>query len=287
MGITRLSITRPLSMLMIILGLVVLGYRALTEMPVDRYPTVDFPFVSVVTVFPGAGPEDAEDLVVKPIEDAVAGIAGIDQILSTAQEGVGFVVVAFKEGVDGDQAAIEVERQVATVRGQLPAEAYDPSIIKADINAIPIMEIILSGPQGQDVLYEEARDNIKPHLQTISGVAAVNISGGRDRQIQVDANPAKLAAYGIPLESIQQALALNNLTFPAGSIEEGRQRTSVRSVGEFTSLEDIRNVVVAGGPSPFGGGGRSTPGQDTSGLVFLRNVASVSEGFKDASQVLR
>jgi HAE1 family hydrophobic/amphiphilic exporter-1 len=287
MGLTRISIARPLTMLMIILGLVVLGYRSLTEMQVDRYPAVDFPFVSVVTVFPGAGPEDVEDLVVKPIEDAVAGIPGIDQLLSIAQEGVGVVVVAFEEGVDGDQAAIDVERQVATVRGGLPTEAFDPSIIKADINAIPIIEIILSGPQGQDALSEVARDDIKPRLQTIRGVAAVSISGGREREIDVEADPANLAAYGIPLEVVQQALVMNNLTFPAGSIEEGRQKTSIRSVGEFTSLEEIENVVVAGGPSSFGGGGRSIPGQDNSGLVFLRDVASVREGFEDQTQVLR
>lgn len=287
MGITRLSISRPLTMLMIILGLVVLGYRSLTELQVDRFPAVDFPFVSIVTIFPGAGPEDVEDLVVKPIEDAVAGIPGIDQLFSTSQEGVGFVVVAFKEGVNGDQAAIDVERQVATVRGQLPSEALDPSIIKADINAIPIMEIILSGPQGQDALFEVARDDIKPHLQTVKGVAAVNISGGRESEIHVEADPAKLAAFGIPIEVVQQALTLNNLTFPVGSIEEGRQKTSIRSVGEFTSLEQIEDVVVAGGPSPFGGGGRSTPGEDTGGLVFLRDVASVGEGFADKGQVLR
>jgi HAE1 family hydrophobic/amphiphilic exporter-1 len=272
---------------MIILGLVVLGYRSLTELPVDRYPSVDFPFVSVVTIFPGAGPEDVEDLVVKPIEDAVAGISGIDQLFSTSQEGVGFVIVAFEEGIDGDRAAIEVERQVATVRGQLPAEAFDPSIIKADINAFPIMEIILSGPQGQDALFEAARDDIKPRLQTIRGVAAVSISGGREREIHVEADPAKLAAYGIPLEVVQQNLVLNNLTFPAGSIEEGRQNTSIRSVGEFASLEDIENVVVAGGPSPFGGGPAPMPGQDSSGLVFLRDVATVGEGFEDQVQVLR
>ncbi len=288
MGITRLSITRPLTMLMIILGLVVLGYRSLTELQVDRYPSVDFPYVSIVAIFPGAGPEDVEDLVVKPIEDAVAGIPGIDQLFSTSQEGVGFVVVAFEEGVDGDQAAIDVERQVATVRGQLPNEALDPSIIKADINAIPIMEIILSGPQGQDALFEIARDDIKPRLQTIRGVATVNISGGREREIRVEADPAKLAAFGLPLEAIQQALTLNNLTFPVGSIEEGRQKTSIRSVGEFTSLEQIENVVVAGGPSPYGGGGGgSMSGQDTGGLVYLRDVAAASEGFADKAQVLR
>ncbi len=288
MGLTRLAINRPLTMLMIILGLVVMGYRSLNEMQVDRYPAVDFPFVSVVPVFPGAGPEDVEDLVVMPIEDAVAGISGIDQIFSVSQEGVGFVVVAFEEGIDGDQAAIEVERQVATVRGNLPTEAFDPSIIKADMNAIPIMEVVLNGPQGQDELYEIALDEIKPRLQTIKGVAAVSVSGGREREIQVRPDPGKLAAYGIPLEAVQQTLTLNNLTFPAGSIEEGRQKTAIRSVGEFTSLEDIENVVVAGGPSPFGTSGPAPEtGEDAGGLVYLRDVATVREGFEDTSQILR
>lgn len=289
MGLTRLAIRRPLTMLMIILGLVVMGYRSLTLLQVDRFPQVDFPFVSIVTVFPGASPEDVENLVVTPIEDAVAGIPGIDQIISQANEGFGFVVVAFVEGTDGDQAAIEVERQVASVRGQLPDEATDPSIIKANINAIPVMEIVLSGPQGQDALFEVAENRIKPRLQTIQGVASVNVSGGREREVQVLADPARLAAFGLPLESIQQALALNNLTFPVGSIEEGRQKTSIRSVGDFSSLAEIENVVVAGGPNPFGrgGGAPAPPGQDRGGLVYLRDVASVQEGFKDRTQILR
>lgn len=282
MGLTRLAIRRPLTMLMIILGLVVMGFRSLTLLQVDRFPQVDFPFVSIVAVFPGASPEDVEDLVLEPIEDAVAGLSGIDQITSQANEGFGFVVIAFLEGVDGDQAAIEVERQVASVRGQLPDEVQDPSVIKADFNAIPIMEIVLSGPQGQDALFELAENRIKPRLQSIQGVASVSVSGGREREIQVFADPARLAGFGLSLDSIQQALQLNNLAFPVGSVEEGRQKTSIRSVGDFASVEEIEGVVVAGGPNPFG-----PPGQSSSGLVFLRDVAEVREGFKDNTQILR
>ncbi len=284
MGLTRLAIRRPLTMLMIILGLVVLGYRSLTMLQVDRFPKVDFPFVSVVTVFPGASPEDVEDLVVKPIEDSVAGISGVDQITSISSEGFGFVLVAFVEGTDGNQAAIDVERQVATVRGQLPSEAEDPSIVKADINAIPVMQIVLSGPQGQDALFELADEKLKSRLQTIPGVASVSVSGGREREIHVYPDPAKLAAYALPLASIQQALAANNLTFPVGSVEEGRQKTSVRSVGKFTNLEDIRNVVVAGDPR---NSNNTKSNQDKAGLVYLRDVATVQEGFKEKTQMLR
>lgn len=272
MGLTRLSINRPLTMLMIILALVVMGYRAFTFMPLDRFPKVDFPFVTVVTVFPGASPEDVEDLVVKPIEDAVAGIAGIDQLTSRSTEGLGTVTIAFVEGVDGNQAAIDVERQVATVRNQLPTEAEDPTIIKADINAIPIIAATLNGPQDQEILYDIANDELKARLQAIDGVASVSISGGREREVQIQADPAKLAAFSLPFSAIQQAVSANNVTFPAGSLDEGRLKTSVRSVGEFEAVGEIENVVVK---------------DEKGSLVYLRDVATVKEGLKDLEQILR
>jgi HAE1 family hydrophobic/amphiphilic exporter-1 len=272
-------------MLMLILALVVMGYRAFTFMKLDRWPKVDFPFVTVVAVFPGASPEDMEDLVVKPIEDAVAGISGIDRLSSRATEGLGTVTIAFVEGTDGNSAAVDVERQVAGVRNQLPAEAEDPTIIKADINAIPIMVTTLSGPQNQETLFDIANDALKPRLQALDGVASVNISGGREREIQVFADPAKLAAYGISLNSVQQALATSNVTFPAGSLDAGRLKTSIRSVGEFTSLAEIENVLVKGGSNNNQGGGNQN--QAAAGTVYLRDVATVKEGLKDRVQYLR
>ncbi len=289
MGLTRLALRRPLTMLMIILGLVIMGYRAYTFLQLDRFPRVDFPFVTVVTVFPGASPEDVEDLIIKPIEDAVSTISGIDTINSRATEGVGTVTIAFVEGTDGNAAAIEVERQVASVKGQLPDEAQDPTIIKADLNAIPILVLALSGPQSQDALFDLADNTLKPRFQTIPGVASVSIAGGREREVQVNIDPDKMAAYGLSLNAVQQALAANNLSFPAGSIEEDRQKISVRSVGKFTSLEQIRNIVVNTGPPGGGnGGGQPKPaGQDTGGYIYLRDIAEVTYGFKDRDNLLR
>lgn len=288
MGLTRLALRRPLTMLMIILALVVMGYRAYTFLQLDRFPSVDFPFVSVVTVFPGASPEDVEDLIIEPIEDAVATISGIDRIISQATEGVGTVTIAFVEGTDGNAAAIDVERQVSSIKAQLPAEAEDPTVIKADLNAIPVLVMALSGPQSQDALFDLADNKLKPRLQAVPGVASVSITGGREREVQVNVNPAKLSAYGLSLGAIQQALSANNLTFPAGSIEEGRQKLSVRSVGEFKSLRDIENIVINTG-QPGGGGdkGPKLVGQDTGGFIYLRDVATVSYGLKDRDSKLR
>ena len=148
MGLTRLAIRRPLTTLMIILGLVVMGYRALTLLAIERFPTVDIPVVSIVTNYPGASPQDVVDLVIKPIENAISGVSGIDQINSTASEGVGSVIIIFAAGTNSNQAAIDVERQVATVLNQLPTGAQQPRVTKADPNAIPIMQIVLNGPQN-------------------------------------------------------------------------------------------------------------------------------------------
>lgn len=285
MGLTRLSVRRPLTMLMIILGLIILGYRGFTLMQVERYPAVDFPFISIVTVFPGASPDDVETLIVKPIENAVAGIPGIDYVQSVSNEGFGFVVAAFQEGVDGNQAAIDVERQVAAIKGTLPSDATDPSVVKADINAIPIMNIILSGTQSQDELFKLAEDDVKPLLQSVKGVASVSVAGGRTEIIAVKLDGKKLSAYKLPIGSLTQSFALSNMTFPVGSLEEGRQKSSLRSVGSFQSLAEMEDMVVSGAPSSMGGGGGAPAraGVDTGGLVYLKDIATIEPSFEDVA----
>ena len=288
MGLTKLSVNRPLTMLMIILALAVLGWRGFTMMQVDRFPPVDFPIVSVVVVYPGASPQDVEDQVIKPIEDAVAGIPGVDHIQSVSNESVGYVVVQFLEEVDGNQAAIDVERQVATIKGSLPDDAKEPSVLKADFNAIPIMNIILSGSQSQDELFKLAEDTVKPSLQAINGVASVSVAGGRDRIIAVKLDAQKLTAYELPISSVNQTFAINNLTFPIGTLEEGRLKSSIRSEGSFQSLAEINNMVLSGGYNPRASGGRPAPaGSDTGGLVYVRDVATVEDTFEDTSVLQR
>lgn len=271
MGLTRLALKRPLTMLMIILTLVIMGWQGYNRLLLDSFPAVNFPFVSVTVIFPGASPEDVEDLVLKPLEDAISTISGIDELNATASEGVGTIVVAFVEGTDGNAAAIDVERQVSSARGQLPSEAEDPVVGKFDINAIPVLIMSLNGPQSQSALFELADTDIKTRLQAVPGVASVSVSGGREREVQIFIDQAKLAGFGLSLDDVQKKLRENNLTFPGGSVEEGRQKVSVRSVGEFTSLEDIENLVV----------------RESGGKVYLRDVATVQMGLKDRNSILR
>ncbi len=271
MGLTRLALKRPLTMLMIILTLVIMGWQGYNRLLLDSFPAVDFPFVSVTVIFPGASPEDVEDLALKPLEDAISTISGIDELNATASEGIGTIVVAFVEGTDGNAAAIDVERQVSSARGQLPSEAEDPVVGKFDFNAIPVLIMSLNGPQDQSTLFEMADTDIRTRLQSVPGVASVGIAGGREREVQIFVDQAKLAGFGLALDDVQSKLRQNNLTFPGGSVEEGRQKIAVRSVGEFSSLEDIENLVL----------------RENGGKIYLRDVATVQYGLKDRTSILR
>lgn len=269
MGLTRLAIRRPLTMLMIVLGLIILGLNGYTLLKVDRYPELNLPFVAAIVIYPGASPTDIEIEVVKPIEDAVAGVSGLDYMQSTARESVGIVLAAFKTNVNADQAAIDVQRALDNV--SLPDDAETPIIYKADIGAMPIMNLAINGPQPLEEKYRIATDVIKPRLLSQQGVAAVNVTGGLEQEIQVQVDPLKMAGYHVSLTQLVGALMQENVNVPAGSITTGAERAAVRSLGRFTTLQEIENVLVS-----FG-----------SGRVYVKDVAQVADTHKEIEEKLR
>src|SRR5919201_1163183 len=177
MGLTRLAVTRPLTVLMGLLGLVIMGGVAYTYLKIDRLPPISIPFVSVNVAYTGATAQDVEQLITQPIENAVAGMPGVASITSTSSEGTSNVNVQLADGTDANTAALEVERRVAPIRNRLPADAGDPRVNKADPNAFPVMNVALTGG-SLDQLYQVANDQFVPGLQSVPGVASVNISGG-------------------------------------------------------------------------------------------------------------
>src|SRR5437868_2568030 len=195
MGLTRLAVTRPLTVLMAILGLVIMGGVGYTYLKIDRLPPISIPFVSVNTSYTGATAQDVELLVSEPIENVVAGMPGAVSITSTSSEGNSSVNVQLADGTDATQAALEVERRVAGIRNRLPTDAGDPRVNKADPNSFPIMNVGLTGA-SLDQLYQVANDQFVPALQSVPGVASVSISGGLATEIQVRLDYNKLAAYG-------------------------------------------------------------------------------------------
>jgi HAE1 family hydrophobic/amphiphilic exporter-1 len=272
MFLTRLAVVRPLTVLMGLLGLVIMGAVSYTFLKIDRLPPISIPFVSVNMAYTGATAQDVELLIAEPIENAVSGMSGVYSITSTSSEGNASVFVQLVDGTDPTQASLEVERRVNAIRNKMPADAGDPRVNKADPSQQPIMEVALTGT-SLDQLFDVANNQFVPNLESIPGVAQINISGGLQREVQVRIDYAKLAAYGITLAQVNTALTNANVDAPVGSLQQGQAQLDVRSLGAFQTLDDLSQMVVA---------------QSSSGApILLRDVADVGNGYKPTTQAQR
>src|SRR5919198_1539767 len=274
MGLTRVAIYRPVAIVRLSAARAARGVVASTPLPIDRLPRISFPFVRISVSYPGAAPEDVESLVTKVIEDAVVGVNGINNITSTSIEGNSNVGISFVEGTDVNQAAIDVARKVDQARRLLPTDAGDPSIFKADVNAFPVMNVAVSSERlGLQDLYQVVTEEIQPLLQSVNGVADVNVVGGLKRQIQVRVDPVKLQSYGLSLTQVQNALAQQNIALPGGPIRTSKQVFNTRTQALAQKPDDLRTIVVnTQNINPNIGTG---PGGSP---VFLSDVADVIDG---------
>ena len=273
MALTRLAVTRPLTVLMALLGAGHHGRRQL-HVPQDRSAAARSASRSSASTraIPGATAQDVEQLVTQPIENVVAGMPGAVSVTSTSSEGNSSVNVQLADGTDATAAALEVERRVAGIRNRLPADAGDPRVNKADPNSFPIMNVGLTGG-ALDQLYQVANDQFVPALQSVPGVASVNISGGLATEIQVKLDYAKLAAYGVTVAQISTALTNANVNAPVGTLDQGATTLNVRSLGAFNTLDDLGDLVIT----------QTTTG----GPILLRDLATISRGYKQQTQYQR
>jgi HAE1 family hydrophobic/amphiphilic exporter-1 len=262
MWLTRLSILRPVTITMLVVAILVLGLRSLVSIPVELYPNIELPFVSITTVYPGAGPQEVETLVTKPIEDAISLISGVKNVTSTSQEGVSSVGVEFYLGTNLDVAATDVREKIDAIRSQLPRDVAAPVILKVDIAAIPVLSFGISSPRPPQEIRRVADDIIKDRLSKVAGVAAVGIAGGEVREILVAVDRGRLDAYNLSIGQVNQALQTANLNLPSGRVTEGRREYAIRAVGEFHSVDEIRNLRL--------------PTADGS-AIYLHDVADVRD----------
>ncbi|MDR7416086.1 MAG: efflux RND transporter permease subunit [Armatimonadota bacterium] len=273
MWLTRLSIRRPVLVLMAWVALGVIGLRLLWAMPVELLPNIEFPVVSIVTVYPGAGPQEVETSVTKPLEDAVGTVSGIREIQATSQEGLSLVVVQFQLGTDLNAATAAVREKVDAVRAQLPRDVLAPVVQRFSFSAFPILSLSLTSATRSPLqLRELVDDRLKPRLEQIGGVANVEVIGGQTREIRIAVDRDRLQAYGLGLGQFTAALAQENLNVPAGFLKEGRREYAVRALGEFTSLEELRDLRLG------------LPG---GGSVRLGDVAEVTDGVGERTQLSR
>lgn len=263
MILSDLCIRRPVFAAMLVGALVVIGAFCYQRLGVDLFPRVDIPTVTVTTTLVGAGPEEIETRITKPVEEAINTINGIDELRSVSVEGMSQVLVLFHMERPLDAAAQDVRDKVATIVAQLP-EGTDPPIVdKFDIDATPIMYLTVSGSRDLKQLTELAKKQVKEPLEGLLGVGAIRLVGGREREIQVAVESAALAGYRLTAPEVAQAIAAQNVEVPGGRLVTGPQETAVRTLGRVGAVDEFGAIQVA-----------NRDGKP----VRIRDLGSVSDG---------
>ena len=240
-----ICIRRPVFALMLIMALVVVGGTSYFKLGVDRLPSVELPTLRVSTALPGASPVEVESQVSRIIEEAVNTVAGIQELRSISAPGNSTVIITFDLRRDIDTAAQDVRDVVSTVLRKLPKEAQPPSVFKFDNDSFPIMTLTLSGDRSIRELTELADKIVKVQLERSSGVGGISIVGGASRSLNLTVDADRLAAYGLPVTAVRDALGQQNIEIPGGNVTAGHKESSLRTLGRFTTAEEFSKMVVA------------------------------------------
>lgn len=260
-------IRRPVFTTMLILILVVFGIRCYPEMGVDLNPDVDMPFVSVRVTYTGASPEEMETLVTKPIENRVSQVSGIKNMSSTVLEGFSETVLEFPIGTDPQVKASEVREKVNSVRKRLPDDIDEPTVQTVDLSARPIVALVFSSEtRSRSEIRRFIEDNFKDDIQMVDGVSEVSVLGASNRTIRIVLQPEKLQEYGISYQNIRTIVNANNYNTPGGKVRSRDMEITVRTLGKYNNIEDLRNIIV---------------GNKDGRQIYLRDLANVVDGWED------
>ena len=259
------AIRRPVLTLVVLIVLMLFGTLATRNMGIDIVPNVVVPYVSVIVVYPGASPEEIETSVARPIEDAAVQVDGLKHMTTTCANNFCQVLLEFNLNVDQNVAADDIRAKIAAIEGDLPSGAEKPQVQKFDVNAIPVVTLALTGEQSVDELYDYADDRLSGRLSTVAGVASVELIGGEEREVVVTVDRAKLAACGLTLAQVVDAVGKGNLKIPSGQLPDHAREFSVMFDAEARGIEDLGRIEI--------GTVRGT-------RIYLRDVATFAFGTK-------
>ncbi len=272
MKLSEFSIRRPIFTVMLTLVVIIIGLVSLTRLPVDLMPEVVYPTLNVNTSYTNTGPEEIEELITRPVEEALSAVPGVEEVFSSSSEGSSSVRVMFSWGTDLDAASDDVRERIDRIVGRLPEDVDRPTLRKFDPAQSPILQFgalsNLDPVQARRIIDEQ----IAYRLERVAGVASVDVFGGQEREIQVNLDPNKLKALGLPLDVISSKIRQENVDMPAGVIEKGNYEVLVRIPGVFIGLDQLRDTVIAirdGVP------------------IQLKEIASVDDTFRRITRIVR
>jgi len=270
--ISRFSVHRPILTTMVALIVVILGGVSLSRLPIDLMPDITYPTLSISASYENASPEEVEELITRPIEEAMSAVPGVEEVSSVSSEGSSNVRVSFSWGTNLDAATDDVRDRLDRVLPRLPEDVERPRLRKFDPASFPILIMGASSNLDPVQMRRIIDEQIKYRIERVSGVASLDVWGGLEREIQVNLYPDKVKALGIPLDQVLSSISAGNITLPAGTVERGHYEVTIRTPGEYSSLDQLRDTVIAvreGVP------------------VQLKDIASVEDTWEEVTRIVR
>ncbi|MGI6180591.1 MAG: efflux RND transporter permease subunit [Agathobaculum sp.] len=252
----------------------IFGVYCFQGLPLALMPDMELPVAMVYATYVGASPEDIEQQVTKPLEAACASLSGLDTLSSTSSENISMVVVQFEDGTDLDKVMVDMRDKVDMAKAALPEDASDPTVMSIDVDAMPVALFALRGGDLA-AMQSVAEDELKPALERLDGVASVDISGGYEDEIAVKTDPARLKGYNLTVSTVAQQIGADNMAVPGGDLDRGSQSLSVRTDGEYKTVDDVKNALIA---LPAGGTVRLSQIADVAMQPKDRTVISKVDG---------
>ena len=266
MSIYSTSVNRPVTTILIFVGLMVIGLYSLIQLPVDLYPEVELPFVGVVTTYPGASASDIETNITRPVEDVLNSVSNLKEMTSTSSDGLSVIFMNFEYGTNLDEATNDIRSNLSFIENFLPDDSEKPTVMKFNSSMMPIIFYAITAQESYRGLEKILDEKIVNPLNRIEGVGSVNLAGVPGRRVYIDVDPRKMEAYHLTIEQIGGILAAENLNMPAGYIEMGQTDYPLRIQGEFPESEIIKDIVV----SSYNGNN-----------VYLKDVAVVRDTIRE------
>ena len=261
MNLAEVSVKRPVTIIMFMLIIILLGSVSLTRLPIDLFPNMEIPVSVVVTEYPGVGPQEIEKLITNPIEGAVSTVENIDQVTSTTTEGRSIIIAQFKYGTDMNFASLQMREKIDMIKRMFPTEVGAPMVLKIDLTAMPIEQLTLSAKNADLAeLQSIAENTIKPRLERVKGAASVTVTGGYKNKVDIKTHQEALKGYGLNLDTLAKLIGAENFNAPGGQVQKGTQDLTIRTTGEFQSVDEIKDLLI-----PLPGGGQ----------VRLKDIAEV------------
>lgn len=271
MPITKTAVKRPIATSMVFLIIIVLGIISFRYLPVDLLPPIEFPQLTISTSYANVGPEEMEQIITKPVENAIAGVPGVERVRSSSSEGRSRVTLEFGQGTDLDVAANDVRAALDRLRDDLPVEAEPPQIWKFDPNNFPVVIVGANSDMNLQKLTQVLEREITKRFEQIPGVGSIDVWGGVYREVHVELKRDRLIASGLSSAQVQQAIANENVNLPGGNVNSGLQELYVRTLGEYKSIDQIANTIIT-----------TVDGKP----IRVKDVADVSWGYQDVNRMV-